>query len=85
MQDEPAIKTLLRRIEENQLKALQLHEQQLSFAKAQLERSEQRIAESMQLQRLSIARQTQIRNVAFPLIAVLLILVGYLLLKLRIF
>jgi hypothetical protein len=74
---------LLKRIEENQIKALQAQEQQIAFAKAQLERSDKAIAESLTLQRVSVARQTQIRNIALPLILVLLLLLGYLLIKWR--
>jgi hypothetical protein len=73
----------LKRIEENQLKTLQAQEQQIAFAKAQLERSDKAIAESLTLQRVSVARQTQVRNIALPLILALLVLLGYLLIRWR--
>ena len=76
---------LLKRIEQNQEKALQAHEKQLALAQAQLERSNKSINESIELQRVAVARQTQIRNVALPLILVLLILLVYLLVKWRVF
>ena len=76
---------LLKRIEQNQEKALQAQEEHLALAKAQLDRSNQRINESIDLQRVSVARQTQVRNIALPLIFVLLVLPGYLLVKWRMF
>lgn len=85
MHEHEAILSLLQRIEENQDKALQAHERQLEFAKAQLEASARAIDESIGLQRVALARQVQVRNVALPLIVVLLLLLGYLLVKWRVF
>jgi len=76
---------LLKRIEQNQEKGLQTQEKHLALAQAQLERSNQNINESIKLQRVAVARQAQIRNVAFPLIVVLLLLLVYLLFKWRVF
>jgi len=76
---------LLKRIEQNQEKALQAQEKHLALAQAQLERSNQSINESIDLQRVAVARQTQVRNIALPLILVLLLLLGYLLIKWRVF
>jgi len=76
---------LLKRIERNQEKALQAQEKHLALAQAQLERSNQSINESIDLQRVAVARQTQVRNIALPLILVLLLLLGYLLIKWRVF
>jgi hypothetical protein len=84
MEDRDQIVALLKRIEQNQEKALQVQEQQLGFAKAQLEKSEKTVKESMDLQRVSLARQAQIRNVAFPLIFVLLALICYVVFKWRV-
>jgi len=53
-------------------------------AQAQLERSRQSISESIELQRVAVARQAQVRNIALPLILVLLVLLGYLLIKWRV-
>ena len=75
----------LKRIEKNQQKALQLQEKHLALAQAQLERSNKSINESIELQRVSVARQGQVRNIALPLILVLLLLLGYLLIKWRAF
>ena len=86
------IAELLRRIERNQEKgldaqekALQAHEKQLALAQAELERSKQSIDESIKLQRVAVARQAQVRNIALPLIVVVLILLGYLMVKYRMF
>jgi hypothetical protein len=76
---------LLKRIEQNQGKALQAQEKHLALAQTQLERSNQNIDESIKLQRLAVARQAQVRNIALPLILVLLLLLGYLLVKWRVF
>ena len=73
----------LKRIEQNQLKALEAQEKHLALAQAQLERSNQSIRESLDLQRVAVARQTQMRNIALPLIVVLMLLIAYLLIKWR--
>ena len=76
---------LLKRIEQNQEKALQAQEKHLALAQAQFERSSKNISESIDLQRVSVARQAEVRNIALPLILVLLLLLGYLLVKWRVF
>jgi hypothetical protein len=83
LEEHDQIIALLKRIEENQQKALLAQEQQIGFARAQLERSEKAVSESLALQRASVARQKEIRNVALPLILALLALLGYLLIKWR--
>ncbi len=84
MEPHDQIIELLRRIEKNQDKALQAQEKHLALAQVQLERSKQSIDESIELQRVAVARQAQVRNIALPLIFVLLLLVGYLIVKWRI-
>jgi len=86
------IADMLRRIEQNQQKALeaqekalQAHEKQLALAQAELERSSRRVGESIELQRLAVARAAQVRNIALTLIVVLIMLIGYLMVKYRIF
>jgi hypothetical protein len=76
---------LLKRIEQNQERALQTQEKHLALAQAQLERSNKSIGESIELQRVSVKRQAEVRNIALPLILVLLLLLGYLLVKWRVF
>ncbi len=86
------ITELLRRIERNQEKALeaqekalQAHERQLALAQAELERSKHSINESVALQRVAHAGAAQVRNIVLALIVVLLLLIGYLMVKYRMF
>ena len=83
MESNDQIVELLKRIEQNQEMALQAQEKHLALAQAQLERSNHTIKESIDLQRVAVARQAQVRNIALPLILVLLLLLGYLLVKWR--
>jgi len=76
---------LLGRIEENQRKALEAQQQHLQIAQAQLERSNKTIQESIELQRTAVARQVQITRIVLPLIAVLVVLLVYLLVRYRVF
>ena len=75
---------LLRRIEANQQQALVAQSEHLALARAQFERSERTINESVELQRVSVARQSQIRNVVLPVLALLIGLLVYLLFRWRI-
>jgi hypothetical protein len=74
----------LRRIEANQRQALDAQQQHIDLARSQMERSEKRIQESVELQKLSVARQVQVRNFALPAIVVLMGLLVYLLVKWRV-
>lgn len=76
---------LLRRIEQNQQRGLELQQEQFALAKAQFDRSNERIEESLGLQRVAVRRQEQVRNIALPLVLVLLFLLGYLLVRWRVF
>ena len=84
MSENNQIVSLLTQIEENQRKALETHEKHLALAQAQLDRSNRTIQESIELQRSSVARQTQAIRIILPLVGVLLVLLGYLLFKYRI-
>ena len=84
MSDSAQIISLLARIEENQRKSLESQEKQLALTQAQLDRSNRTIAESIELQRSSVARQTQAIRIILPLVVVLLVLLGYLLFKYRV-
>jgi hypothetical protein len=75
---------LLRRMEANQQRALEVQQEQLALVHKQMERSERAIAESVDLQKLAVARQGQIRNIALPLILVLMVLLGWLLVRWRV-
>lgn len=74
---------LLKRIEANQQRALVAQQEHLALARAQFERSERTINESVALQRVAVARQSQIRNVVLPVVALLIGLLLYLLFRWR--
>jgi hypothetical protein len=76
---------LLKRIEANQRKALDGQQEQLAIVKAQFQRSDITIKESVELQKLAVARAAQVRNIALPLILVLMALLVYLLVRWRVF
>jgi hypothetical protein len=84
MSNDDRVLELLGRIEENQRKALEAQQQHLQIAQAQLDRSNKTIQESIELQRTAVARQGQITKIVLPLVAVLLALLAYLLIKYRV-
>ena len=75
------IAELLRRIESNQRAALAAQQEHLALARAQFERTERTINESVQLQRVAVARQSQIRNVALPVVGLLVVLLVWLMFR----
>jgi hypothetical protein len=82
-QSERDVVELLRRIEANQQQVLAAQREQLALVRAQFERSDRTISESVELQRVAVARQSQIRNVALPLVLGLVVLLVYLLFRWR--
>lgn len=82
-QDEREMIELLRRIEANQREALAAQQEHLALARAQFERSERTINESVQLQRVAVERQSQIRNVTLPVVGLLVVLLVWLLFRWR--
>jgi hypothetical protein len=84
MNENEQMTSLLRRIEENQRKALEAQEKHLALAQAQLDRSNQTIQESIELQRTAVARQKQALWVVLPLVGVLVLLLVYLLVRYRV-
>jgi hypothetical protein len=75
------VTSLLKRIEENQRTALEVQQEHLDLARAQLERSNRTIQESIELQRSAVARQSQLTKILLPIVAVLLLLLVYLLFR----
>jgi EAL domain-containing protein (putative c-di-GMP-specific phosphodiesterase class I) len=57
--------------------------EQLALVRAQMERSERTISESIALQKVAVARQSQIRNLALPLVGLLICLLVWLLVRWR--
>ena len=75
----------LRRIEANQQQALAAQQEQLALVRSQMERSERTIAESVGLQRIAVARQSQVRNFVLPVVLLLVALLVYLMVRWRMF
>lgn len=73
--------SLLRKIEQNQTKALEVQAEHLALVQAQMERTEARVQESIALQRVANARQARAVNVALPVVLVALAYVGYLVIR----
>ena len=84
MNENEQVISLLTSIEENQRKALEAQEKHLALAQAQLDRSNQTIQESIELQRTAVARQKQALWVVLPLVGVLVLLLVYLLTRYRV-
>ena len=74
----------LKRIEANQVRALQMQQEHVAIARAQIERSERAVNESVALQKVAVSRAVLATRVALPLIVVLIALLGYLLIKWRV-
>jgi hypothetical protein len=81
MTDTDRIQPILEQIEKNQRAALELQQTHLDVAQAQLERSNRSIQESLDLQRKAVARQAQLSKILLPIVAVLLILLVYLMVR----
>jgi hypothetical protein len=79
------IDSMLKQIVENQRMALELQREHLDLARAQLERSNQSINESLELQRAAVARQSMLTRLLLPLVGVLLALLMYLLVRWNVF
>lgn len=81
MSHDEEIRTLLKQIAENQRTALEVQREHVDLAKAQLERSNRQINESLELQRTAVAKQTLLTRIVLPLIGVLSVLLAYLIVR----
>jgi len=72
---------VLRRMEQNQLKSIETQAEQLALVKAQMERTEVRVQESIALQKVAVAGQRRALNIALPVTLAALVYVGYVLFK----
>ena len=72
---------VLRRMEQNQLKSIEMQAEQLALVKAQMERTEVRVQESIALQKFAVAGQRRALNIALPVTLAALVYVGYVLFK----
>lgn len=73
--------TLLRQIERNQQRGLELQAEQLTLVRDQMARTEARVQESIALQKVAVSKQAKALNVLMPIIVVALVYVGYLLFR----
>lgn len=81
MNQDDDVRSLLHRIDENQRAALEIQREHLALAKAQLERSNQSIEESLALQRSAVSRQSRLTRLLLPVVGVLLALLVYVLIR----
>lgn len=81
MSDCEEVIAILRRIEQNQLKALQVQSEQLAQSKAQIEKTEARVQESIELQKIAVSRQAKALNVVVPILLLAMLYVAYLLFR----
>lgn len=81
MSQDDEISSLLKQIEANQRAALETQQQHLELAKAQLDRSNQTVQESIELQRTAVTRQAQLSKILLPIVGVMLLLLVYLLFR----
>ena len=81
MQDEDEAIAVLRRIEQNQLRALELQAEQLALVKAQMARTESRVQESIALQKVANSRQARALNFVVPVVVLALACLAYLMVR----
>ena len=72
---------ILKRMEQNQLKALEIQAEHLANVKAQMARTEATVQESIALQKSAVSRQAKVTNFVLPIILAALAYVGYLLFR----
>ncbi|MDI3512744.1 MAG: hypothetical protein PWQ61_3511 [Betaproteobacteria bacterium] len=72
---------LLRQIERNQQRGLELQAEQVAMVRDQMARTEARVQESIALQKVAVAKQSKALNVLMPIIVVALAYVGYLMFR----
>lgn len=78
MSNEDEIKALLIEIRDNQRLSLERQDEHLAIARQQVERARKQVSESIELQKLGLARAKQVARVAIPGIIVCVVLIFYL-------
>ncbi len=81
MSDCEEVVAILKRMEQNQLKALQVQSEQLAQSKAQIEKTEARVQESIELQKIAVSRQARALNLVVPILLLAMLYVAYLLFR----
>lgn len=69
--------SILKRMELNQLKALDLQAEQLALIKAQTERAETRFQESVAIQQATVSRYARITRLMVPIMLAALLIAFY--------
>lgn len=72
---------LLRQIERNQQRGLELQAEQVAMVRDQMARTEARVQESIALQKVAVSKQSKALNVLMPIIVVALVYVGYIMFR----
>lgn len=72
---------LLRQIERNQQRGLELQAEQVAMVRDQMARTEARVQESIALQKVAVSKQAKALNVLMPIIVVALVYVGYIMFR----
>ena len=78
MSHDDEIKELLKEIRDNQKLSLQRQEEHLEIARQQVERASKQVNESIELQKVAIARAKQVARIAIPGILLCIALIIYL-------
>ena len=78
MSHDDEIKELLKEIRDNQKLSLQRQEEHLDIARQQVERASKQVNESIELQKVAIARAKQVARIAIPGIFLCIALIIYL-------
>lgn len=78
MSRDDEIRDLLVEIRDNQKLSLQRQEEHLEIARQQVDRANKQVAESIELQKLAIAKAKQVARIAIPGIIFCIVLIVYL-------
>lgn len=78
MTDTNTLLDVLQRIEQHQLRALELQSEQIALHRAQIARTEARVEESIALQQLAVTRQARAMAILLPVIVMLVAFGAYL-------
>lgn len=77
----PALLAVLQRIEENQRRALAVQAEHLALVQAQFKRSEEKVAESLALQKVAMSRQAFVNRFVLPVLLAALAYVGWMIFR----
>lgn len=81
MNEREEMLALLRQIERNQQRGLELQAEQLALVRDQMTRAEARVEESLALQKVAVTKQSKALNALLPIILVAIAYLGYLMFR----